>query len=59
MPFIERKKCWKNDCNIFLLAISVILHTVYEKNGLVSDLSVLLNDIRDNIEHISMINFLS
>ena len=53
MSVVERKKCWKNYCNIFFGHIGNTTDRIW-KNTLVSDLSVLLNDIRDNIEHITI-----
>ena len=53
MRVVERKKCWKNYCNIFFGHIGNTTDRIW-KNTLVSDLSVLLNDIRDNIEHITI-----
>ena len=48
------KKCLQH----IILAILVILQTIYEKKTLIPAHSVLLNDIRDNLEHITISNFL-
>ena len=58
MPFIERKNVEKMFATYIFSHIGNTKDNIW-KNTLVPNLSELLNDIRDNIEDISMSNFLS
>ena len=57
MPYTEEKKIEKMFATYFFAHIGNTTAHI-QKNTLIPALSVLSNDIRDNIEHITLSNFL-